>query len=81
MYWFSYKCFPFSDNIFKKEVTHIFKFSDNWKLFTFSKNEWDLYHISEKKVGLLLPFCEKTLCFGLGLIFEKRVYNENILIE
>ena len=30
LYWFSSKCFHFSDNFFKKEGTHIFKFF--WKM-------------------------------------------------
>ena len=33
VYWFSSKCFYFSDNFFKNEVTHLFDLSltDKWK--------------------------------------------------
>ena len=59
--------------IFKKEVTHTQVFLANVnKLFTYSRIEWDLHHISEKKKwGLLLSFWEKIL-FQFGISFWQK---------
>ena len=70
MYWFSCKCFYFSGNLSKKEVTHIFhwSFSAKPKLVISST----ISYFSEKKVGSFSSILWENVMFQFRISFWQK---------